>query len=104
MDLDQLARALRVFAAQDLALPLHHCQLFLVVAEQGPCTYRDLERELSLSNSSVSRTCTALSETHRSGRPGLNLLELYQDPEEGRRFRVRLSKQGRNVVRQLQDL
>jgi DNA-binding MarR family transcriptional regulator len=105
MDLDQLARALAAFATYEpTQMPLHHCQLFLEVARRGHCTYRELEEELNLTNSSVSRTCTALATTRRTGRPGLNLLELNQDPAEGRRLLVSLSKDGKALLRQLRGL
>jgi DNA-binding MarR family transcriptional regulator len=39
-----------------------------------------------------------MAETH----PGLDLLEVYRDPEEGRRFLVRLTSKGKALLRQLQ--
>lgn len=85
-------------------MPLHHAQLFLEVAQRGRATYRDLEEALSLSNASISRTVNALAETHRSGRPGFNLLEVHKDPDEGRRLLVRLSAKGKALARQIEGI
>jgi DNA-binding MarR family transcriptional regulator len=105
VDLRQLAKALQSFAVlEPTQLPLHFLQVFLVVAECGPCTYRRIEERLNLTNSSVSRTLNALAETHRSGRNGFGLVVLEQDPAEGRRFQARLSARGEALRRQLESL
>jgi DNA-binding MarR family transcriptional regulator len=105
MDLRQLGRGLAAFAVlSPTAFPLHHVQLFLVVAEQGPITYRDLEEALNLDNGTVSRVVAALGSEHWRGYPGFGLLETCRDPDEGRRFLVRLTAKGRALVRQLQGI
>jgi DNA-binding MarR family transcriptional regulator len=108
MELDQLAAAADAFAAQHAdptAVPLHHFRLFIEVARLGGrCTYRQLENGLSLNNSSVSRTVNALGPEHRNGKPGLNLLTTFPDPQEGRRLIVALSPKGSALLRQLQNL
>ena len=103
MGLRQLAAALEIFAGLcEPAIPLHHAQLFLQVAATESCTYRELEEALGLSNASVSRTVTALADQHRTGRAGLELLEVFHDPREGRRYRVRLSPRGKKIIKQLE--
>lgn len=86
------------------SFPLHHAQLFLVVARDGPCTFAHLQEALNISNGTVSRTVDALGTEHWRGYPGHGLLEAYRDPEEGRRFLVRLTSKGRALVRQLQGV
>lgn len=107
MDLQQLAAATDAFAAQHsdpTAVPLHHFRLFIEVGRLGErCTYRQLEGNLRLNNSSVSRTVNALGAEHRRGRPGLGLLVTYPDPDEGRRLIVALSPKGSALLRQLQN-
>jgi DNA-binding MarR family transcriptional regulator len=62
MDLRQLERALAAFSVLNpTQFPIHHAQVFLVVAAQGRCTYEELEETLNLSNSTVSRTVHATS-------------------------------------------
>lgn len=105
MDLSQLERGLGAFAVlAPAALPLHHAQLFLVVAREEPVTYARLEEALNLSNGTISRSIAALGTEHWRGYPGHGLLEAYRDPAEGRRFLVKLTAKGKALVRQLQGL
>lgn len=104
MDLGQLARALNAFAAYDpTGFPIHYAQLFLFVARKGHCSFAELEEELNVTNGGISRAVAALSETRANGRPGYRLLEVYKDPEESRRYQVRLSSYGQALYRQLRD-
>ena len=103
MDVSRLEAVLRVFGALDPGkLPLHHIQVFLLVAREGSCTYRFLEEELNLTNASVSRSVTGLSAHANHRQEPLGLLELYRDPEEGRRHRVRLTAKGKAIVKAIE--
>jgi DNA-binding MarR family transcriptional regulator len=105
MDLGQLSQALTVFSAQDpTRFPLHHARLFLEVARAEPCTFEHLQEALNLTNSSVSRSVSALSERNRHGDRGYRLLSFERDPDEGRRYLVRLSSKGRLLLQQLERL
>jgi DNA-binding MarR family transcriptional regulator len=105
MDLDRLEAALASFSVlEPTALPVHHVQVYLMVARAEPCRYEQIEQELGLSNASVSRTVNALSDTHRTGREGLRLLAVTKDPEERRRYLVSLSSRGRALLRQIKSL
>lgn len=107
MDLDQLARALDVFATLDpIEFPLHRAQLFLEVARRGQpgATFTELEEALSLTNGSISRGVSALGDVNRHGEPGYRLLEVAKDPRQTRRFLVRLSPRGRALLRQIEKL
>jgi DNA-binding MarR family transcriptional regulator len=105
MDSRLLGRALDLFAVLDPThLPAHFIQVFLVVAQDGPCTIRHVEEQLNLSNSAVSRTVQALGFINRRGQQGFNLLTVERDPEEGRRFLVMLTSRGRALYRQIEAL
>ncbi len=105
MDLSQLESALAAFSfLSPTSFPVHHAEVFLLVAKEGPCTYDAIEKALNLSNSTVSRTVMALGELHRKGYPGHGLLETYSDPAEGRRYLVRLTAKGKALLRQLQAI
>jgi YD repeat-containing protein len=105
MDLRQLEGALAAFAVlSPTQFPVHHAQVFLHVATSGGCTYEEIEEALNLSNSTVSRTVHALGDTHRKGYDGHGLLETHKDPEEGRRYLVRLTAKGKALLRQLEKL
>lgn len=104
MDLDRLARALKVFAVLDpISFPLHHAQLFIEVARSGPCTFAHLQEALGITNGSVSRTVAALGEVNRRGGAGYRLLQVDRDPREPRRFLVSLTAKGRALLRSLES-
>ena len=108
MDRSRLAAALEVFASlADSSLPLHQIQMVLFIGEHGPagCTYAAIENRLSLSNAAASRSVNSLSTNarHRKTEP-MGLVEVFIDPEEGRRYRVRLTKKGLNLMRALDQL
>jgi len=99
MALHRLARALAIFNLLDpSALPLHHAQALVFIAQKGACTYAEIEAEFNLSNASVSRICGALSDTSNRRASTLNLIEIFRDPNEGRRHRVRLNAKGKAVM------
>lgn len=104
MDLRQLERALACFhqLAPD-GIPVHHAMALLRIASEGSCTYRELEEALNLSNASISRTLNTLSEGIRGQTKSLGLVEIYRCPEEGRRYRARLTKKGRALLKVIQD-
>ena len=100
MALRQLAHALSIFNALDpAALPLHHAQVLVFIAQKGACTYSEIEAEFNLSNASVSRICGALSDVSNRRASTLDLIEIYRDPTEGRRHCVRLNAKGKAVMR-----
>lgn len=105
VDLNQLARALDAFAVHEPThLYLHHVQVFLEVARYNRRTYEEIAKTLSITTASVSRVALSLSDTNRKGHPGLRLLEIHRDPEEGRRYVLMLSPKGKALARQLQNL
>lgn len=105
MDLVRLEAALAAFSVlEPTALPVHHVQVYLIVARTEPCRYDEIEQQSGLSNASVSRTVNALADTHRTGREGLRLLSVNKDPEERRRYLVSLSSRGRALLRQIKSL
>jgi len=102
MDARQFLKALDLFAVLNPThLPTHFIQVFLVIAQEGPCTFRLIEERLNLSNSAVSRTVQALGAINRKGQPGFDLVTVEPDPEEGRRFLVLLTAKGHVLFRQI---
>tara|TARA_R100000773_G_scaffold9085_1_gene8633 strand:- start:71 stop:391 length:321 start_codon:yes stop_codon:yes gene_type:complete len=105
MDLRQLEAALDILGSLDPGvLPLHHTQVFLHISQKESCTYRDIEQRFNLSNAAVSRICNALSSNARHRDNSLGLVEIYIDPQEGRRYRVRLSKKGKSIQQNLTNI
>jgi len=83
--------------------PVHHLQIFLLIAELKSCTYQELMNYFHLSNAAVSRSICSLSDNPNHRALGLGLVETYPDPAEGRRKRVRLTKKGLLIYDQLLD-
>lgn len=81
----------------DMLTPQAIQMLFEVALEPG-VTMQTLEKRLSTSHASVSRTLSALSKWHRLGKPGLDMIEKVQDPVESRRQIVFLTNKGREFV------
>ena len=105
MDLDRLAAGLQVLGTLDPgALPLHHAQVFLYIAQKQSVTYRELEEFFGISNASSSRIINSLGETSGHRKNPLGLVMSYPDPADGRRYRVRLTKKGEQVLRTLKAL
>ena len=76
MDLRQLQKALAAFAVlSPTHFYVHFAEIYLCVAtsKNGSCTFREIEKSLNLSNSSVSRTVNALSGVNRKGQDGFDL-------------------------------
>jgi len=102
MDLNSLSKALSVITqtcaldgAETEAIPIHQIQIVLFVGISGDVTYKQIEDELSLSNAAVSRSISSLSAFSRHRvTPGYGLVEKFIDPDEGRRYRVKLAPKG----------
>ena len=108
MDRSRLAAALEVFGSlADSSLPLHQVQMVLFVGTFGSagCTYAAIENRLGISNAAASRSVNSLSTSarHRKTEP-MGLVEVFIDPAEGRRYRVRLTKKGLNLMRAIDQL
>lgn len=106
MKLSDLKRALQVFACQQPThWPNHFSLLLLAVAgHQGHPTFEELGEAVGLSNSSISRSIRALGATNRKGERGFGLVETFQDPDDGRRFKVQLTQRGQALIRQIELL
>lgn len=101
-----LALAVALFRDLDPIIPASTvlCFLHIAAAPNGDIHMRELQDALGIASSSTSRNVAYLSETHRLGRPGLDLVENYIDPLDGRYKRVRLKPRGRTMALRLQQL
>ena len=96
MSIDQLMKAMEIIRMLNpKQLQFHHAQIFIYVANKGMCTYRELEEKFGLSNAAVSRSVCSLSEVakHKVSNP-LGLLDVFPDPDEGRRHMIKLTSRG----------
>jgi DNA-binding MarR family transcriptional regulator len=105
MALDRLEACLRLLGSLDPgALPVHHASVLVWLAQRSSATYREIEEAFGVSNASVSRTLNSLGEDPLHRKTSLGLVEIYRDTAEGRRYRVRLNKKGREFMRALDAL
>jgi DNA-binding MarR family transcriptional regulator len=79
--------------------------LYIILHEGTPsCSMAGIAEALNLAQSSVSRNVSALSAVHRNRRPGMGLVETVIDPLERRRRIIRLTRKGREFVRDLEEM
>lgn len=102
-----LYQAVQLFRDLDPTLPSQTVVAFLLIAA-GAATapeediqMRDLQAAMDTSSASVSRNVAVLTIQHRLGKPGLNLVERYEDPRDRRNTRVRLTPKGRALRERL---
>jgi len=105
MAMDRLEGCLRLLGSLDPgAMPVHHAAILVWLAQRDSATYRDIEEAFTLSNASVSRTLNSLSEDSPHRKQTLGLVEIFRDAREGRRYRVRLNKKGKEFMRAVSGL
>jgi DNA-binding MarR family transcriptional regulator len=96
-----LRRALRLveeFRNLDGNIPGQAIHCFLEIATQPGIAVKDLAVRTNMAASSASRNVMLLSDTHRSGKPGLGLIEVRQNPNDWRRKSVYLTPEGERLV------
>ncbi|MEP2945144.1 MAG: helix-turn-helix domain-containing protein [Lentilitoribacter sp.] len=100
----ELTRAILLieeFRKMDLEMQAQQMLLFLMVMEKPDIGMREIEERIGLSGASVSRNVAALSKLHRKNRPGHDLLEAYEDPDDRRYKKVRPTHKGKLVFQSI---
>jgi DNA-binding MarR family transcriptional regulator len=75
-------------------MQLSTMMIFLFVAERGPCTQKEVERQFGLSNASASRNIGYWSDPEDGDAVGAGLIERQVDPTDKRRRLLRLTPRG----------
>ncbi|MBY5849812.1 winged helix-turn-helix transcriptional regulator [Rhizobium leguminosarum] len=78
--------------------------IFLAVVAKPESTITDLANVTGHSTGSVSRNVAALSQTHRKGMPGLDILVAKEDIMDRRNKRISLTPKGVRVMAALEAL
>ncbi len=78
--------------------------VFLHIMAKPGITMKELEKATNLSSTAVSRNVLALSEWFKTGEPGFDLVETYDDPQDRRNKRVRPKAKGTRVYNTLIQL
>ena len=87
----------------DREMPAQLVSCFFYIASHNPCHKQALEEDLGLATSSCSRLTDWLSPTHRLKKPGLGLIEKYDDPANRRRSMLKLSPKGLALIAQIKE-
>lgn len=96
-------RVVEAFRTIDVEMPIQTAATFLIIAENEGISQQDIKDRLGMASSTASRNVAALSERHRLGKPGYNLVVQREDLEDRRRKTHHLTPQGRAVLRQVID-
>ncbi|MDX0270882.1 MarR family transcriptional regulator [Sinorhizobium meliloti] len=93
----RLISIIEEFRKLDPEMQAQTITLFLTVVSRPGISMKELVQSTGLASSSVSRNVAALSDTHRKGEAGHNLLRAYEDPEDRRTKRVDVTPKGQRV-------
>lgn len=83
-------------------MPAQLIQILLEVAAVGEISQQALEKKVGISRAAVSRFLSILS-VGMPLKPGLRLVESFEDPEFRRRKIVRVTARGKAVVTRMTD-
>lgn len=85
----------------DADMPVNQTVCLAWVALNEGRTQVELRRDLDMASSTSSRSLAALSKVHRLGKPGLDLIEWAENPEDRRAKLLFLSTKGRALVERM---
>lgn len=85
----------------DADMPINQATCFCWIVLNEGRTQVELRQDLEMASSTSSRSLAALSKVHRLGKPGLDLIEWVENPEDRRAKLLFLSTRGRRLVEQL---
>ena len=98
-----LLRVIDAFRILDPEMPLQCLMSFLYIASHDNCHKMAMEEDLEMTTATASRNTDRLSHHHRLRKPGLGLIEKYDDPTNRRRSVLRLTPRGRQFANQLRE-
>jgi len=101
MDIYTIIKILKRLRELDAEMPIQMAQCFLHVALRPGLNMKELGEETGLSQSSASRNIQTLGKWHRIGKPGYDIVETFEDPDDTRRKLMFLTPKGRRVMSDL---
>lgn len=99
----RLVDILQEFRKLDYEVPAQVILCFVFVASHNPCHSEVLCHELGLTRAAVSRNTDWLSDKHRLGKPGLNLINKEVDETNRRRMILSLTTKGKLMLKSIRD-
>lgn len=93
--LDSLNMTLEAIREIDATMPIQVAHVLTMIARHPGISMQKLADYAGLTQSSTSRNVAALSKWHRLGKPGYDLVEAIEDPEDRRAKVLFLTQKGR---------
>lgn len=104
-DMIPLLEVMQKFRVMDAEMPAQLLATFLYIASHDGCHTGALQEDLELTAASSSRNTDWLSNRHRTNPArGLNLITKEVDPSNRRRHVLKLTAQGRLLVKELSTI
>jgi len=100
MDTNELIVALEEFKGLSADITVASVLTLLYIGRRGISVQKDIERELGLSNASASRNVNYWCQT---GTKGFAFVERYEDPDDRRHNRLRLTREGAEFYERLRN-
>ncbi|OUD09342.1 hypothetical protein BVC71_09400 [Marivivens niveibacter] len=94
-------RLLNAFREVDRDIPISTALVFCWVALNEGATQVEMRNTLDMPSATSSRNLAALSKVHRLGKPGLDLIEWVENPEDRRAKLFFLSRKGEALLEEL---
>jgi len=96
----RVVEQVRTFAPE---LPAQQLELFLWTVLRPDSSMSELASRAGIKSSSASRAFASLSKWRGHQNDGLNLIEMYEDSQDRRMKRVRLTEKGLRLARLMED-
>jgi DNA-binding MarR family transcriptional regulator len=104
LEIEKLRKVIDVLRLFDREVPAQVISTFFYIASHEGCFTRHLVEEIGLSSSSVSRCTSWLSDYHRLGKPGMELIVKKKSHLDQRERILHLSPKGEQVINQIKDI
>ena len=99
-----LLEAFEEFRELDPDMPIQYATSFLYICRYEGLSIKTLMDLIKLRQSSASRNVSALSEWHKFDKPGLGLVQTFEDPKDRRKKTIELTEKGKKVFAQLSSI
>jgi DNA-binding MarR family transcriptional regulator len=100
----RLAATIDEFRSLDKDIPGQAVVTFLVVAQKPGISSKELLQRIGVSQASISRNLALLGEWDRHGNPGLQLVDLIEDPVDRRNKIAFLTPRGKALVGKIANI
>lgn len=102
--LKKVIRVIEEFRKLDGGIQAQAQHVFLFIAANPGCTVNEAAKATEISSASATRNIQLLGKQHRKGKPGLQLVELVDDPNDMRIKHAHLSTKGKLVAKSLAEI